>query len=147
MLLEMSIVLALLGDTTNPVAAAGQHCYIENAIYEGSAEGSRGMRLVTEVTVNRLDVGHRGARTACEVIYSPAQFGWTFTPEDQLRTYTEAEYLKAAQAVFSVLYDEVPRLLPTNVLHYQNPTTATDDSWYDADKVVLAYKGHHFLRL
>lgn len=144
-MLEMALVLALLNDPQNPEASAEQHCLIENTIYESIGEGQRGMQLTAEVAINRLDVNYRGARSMCDVIKSPKQFSWVLTPKEERREYTEKEYNKAAQVTLSVLYNEVDRILPRNTLYYLNPETATDLSWYDEDKVVLAYNNHSFL--
>lgn len=146
MLLEMALVLSLLDNPHNPEVTREQDCFIKNAIYEAIGEGPRGMQLATEVALNRLDANHRGARTMCEVIYSPAQFSWTMTPEEERLPYDDEDYHRAAQVVLSVLYDAIPRALPQDILHYQNPSTATDKSWYESEKVVLVYGGHHFLR-
>lgn len=147
MLIEMALVHALLDDPHNAEADIQQGCLIENAIYESIGEGPRGMQLVTEIVINRLDVNYRGAETHCEVIHSPAQFSWTRIPEDKRLTYTEEEYYLAAQVVLSVLYDDIPRILPEEVLHYLNPRTATDLSWYAVEDIALTYRNHHFLQL
>lgn len=144
-MLEMAIVIAMLNDPHNPKASNEQECLIKNTIYESIGEGQKGMQLTTEVAINRLDVGYRGARSMCDVIHSPSQFSWTLSPDYGRYQYSEEEYLKAAQVVFSILYDEVERILPKDVLHYLNTETATDLSWYDKDKVVLVYGGHSFL--
>ena len=145
-MLEMAIVVALLNSPYHPEASREQDCFIKNAVYEAIGEGDRGMQLATEVALNRLEHNYRGARTMCEVIYSPAQFSWTMKPKEERLGYSDEEYRQAARVVLSVLYDEGPRILPRDILHYQNPSTATDDSWYEEDKVVLVYGGHHFLR-
>lgn len=146
MFLELALVISLLEDPHNPVATKEQECFIQNAIYEAIGEGDRGMRLATEVALNRVEHQYRGARTMCDVIYHPAQFSWTAKPVEERLEYTQDEYHNAARVVLSVIYGAVPRLLPKDILHYQNPETATDKSWYDSEKVVLVYGGHHFLR-
>lgn len=142
-MLELAIVAMLLNDHTNPEAQAEQHCLIENAIYEAHGEGTRGMQLVTEVVVNRVNREYRGEWTYCNVIHDPAQFSWTL--EDTPREYSEEEYLEAGQVVLSVLYGELPKVLGENVTHYLNEDEATDLSWYDPNKVVLRHKNHQFL--
>lgn len=145
MLLEMSIVMALINDTHNPAATVEQHCLIENAIYESIGEGQRGMQLVTEVAINRMDAGYNGVTDFCHTIYQPYQFSWTLINEDNRLPYSEDDYLDAAQVVLSVLYGEVDRILPENVYHYLNVRHATDMSWYDPSKVVHRHRNHQFL--
>lgn len=146
-MLEMALVLSMLATPTDGFVYREQKCLIENAIYEAANQGPKGMQLATEIAINRLDRNYRGAQNACAVIYAPAQFSWTLTPKEKRRAYTDAEYHAAAQVVFSVLYDEVDRILPGNVLHYLNKRDATDLSWYDPSKVVLSYRNHEFLAL
>lgn len=145
MFLEMAIVIALLDDPHNPKATAEQHCLIENAIYESIGEGRRGMQLVTEVALNRLDNGFRNVDSFCRTVYDPYQFSWTIIDEDSRLDYSQADYLRAAQVVLSVVYDEVDRILPPNVHHYINVRDASDMSWYDPNKVVYRHRNHQFL--
>lgn len=144
-LMAMALVAELLTAKTDSRTEMEQHCLIENALYEASGEGPKGMALATEVALNRLDAGYRYKDTNCGVVHDNAQFSWTLTPEEGRRQYTESEYMKAAQVVFTYLYNAPDRMLPTNTLHYINPTTASDLSWYDSEKVVLRYKSHAFL--
>ncbi len=101
-MIELAVVASLLIDQSNPMVEREHECLIENAIYEAVGETQRGMQLVTEVVINRLDNGYRGARTFCDVVFSPSQFSWTNIPEDELLTYTDEEYLLASQVVFSL---------------------------------------------
>lgn len=145
MFLEIGIVLALLNDPKNPEASSETHCLIENAIYESLGEGEHGMRLVTEVVINRVDSGFRNTNGFCETIYDPFQFSWTRLDESRLYQYTEEDYLRAARVVLSVMYDEVDRILPRNTLHFINTRIASDLSWYDSRNVVYRYGNHQFL--
>lgn len=147
MWLEMAMVISMLNSPTPYDVEREHHCLIENAIYETIGEGMRGMQLATEVVLNRFDANYRGATTLCGVIYAPAQFSWTLKPKAERRAYTEQEYLKAAQVVFSVIYNQVPKVLDAQVLHYQNPKTATDRSWYQEQDVVLVHGNHHFIKI
>jgi len=133
----------------NPRAAIEHHCMIENIIYESIGEGKIGMQLVAEVTLNRVDNQRYGKspEEICEVVYQRKQFSWTAIPEEERLVYTDDEYMQAAQVMYSVLYDELPRILPENVLHYLNRRDATDLSWYDPNKVVYAHLNHEFLKL
>lgn len=146
-MIDLAIVEAMLNDRHNPVATIEQHCIIENVIYESIGEGTIGMQLVAEVTLNRVDnprYSNNDSRS-CRVVKQPEQFSWTLKDENDLLIYTEDEYMKAAQVVFSVMYDSVDRILPRRIVHYLNPLHATDLSWYDPNKVVYAYGGHEFL--
>lgn len=147
MFLEMSFVLSLLNNSIpDPEVDAEVHCLIENAIYEASSEGQRGMRLVTEVVMNRYDTEYKSDRTYCGTIYHKLQFSWTRIPRNKLRKYSQEEYEKAAQVVFSYLYQEnMPRILDRKVRHYLNKKEASDQSWYRPDMVVYQYKNHEFL--
>jgi spore germination cell wall hydrolase CwlJ-like protein len=120
MILEMSFVLSLLNNSIpDPEVDAEIHCLIENAIYEASSEGQKGMRLVTEVVMNRYDTEYKSNRTYCGTIYHKLQFSWTRIPKSKLRKYSQQEYENAAQVVFSYLYQEnMPRILDRKVRHY-----------------------------
>ena len=148
-MLEMFIVEDMLQGTHNPVAKAEQHCMIENVLYEAIGEGTIGMQLVAEVTLNRVDNGYyqNTGEELCRVVYRPDQFSWTLIPQGDRLVYSEEEYMRAAQVVLSVLYDAVERILPPTVLHYINPRHATDMSWYDPSKVVYRHKNHDFVQL
>lgn len=145
MYLEIALVASLLSNPHNPMADHEQHCLIENAVYESIGEGKKGMQYVTEVVINRTEAGYRGDKTFCDTVYSKSQFSWTLIDKDQRLEYSEEDYLEAAQVTLSVLYEEVPRLLPSNVMHYLNTRDATDMSWYDPNKVYTRYKNHAFL--
>ena len=143
----MAFVINLLNNSIpDPEVDAETHCLIENAIYEASSEGTKGMRLVTEVVLNRYETEYRSDRTYCGTIYHRLQFSWTRTPKNKLRKYSQDEYHKAAQVVFSYLYKEdMPRILDRNVRHYLNVSESSDQSWFDKDMVVYQYKKHEFL--
>lgn len=145
-LLEMAFVAHLLNHSlTDPETELEHHCLIENAIYEASSEGEKGMRLVTEVVLNRYESEYRSDSTYCGTIYHKLQFSWTRIPESKRRVYSQNEYLKAAQVVFSYMYGDLDRILPQEVRHYLNKKEATDQSWYRPDMVVYRYKNHEFL--
>jgi hypothetical protein len=103
------------------------------------------MRLVAEVTLNRIKARYRGAYDACTIVHDNAQYSWTLSPEK--RAYTPEEYTQAARVLFSYLYYDLERILPENTLHYINRKDATDLSWYDPKKVVYRFKNHEFLKL
>ena len=145
--MEMSLVASLLASPVQTEVDLEQHCLIENVVREASGEGVEGMRLVTEVTLNRYNVEYRGKFSYCGVVYDPKQFSWTNIREDRRRKYKDREYEKAAQIVFSYLYGDLPRLLPKNTFHYINVRHASDLSWYDPTKVVYRHKNHEFLIL
>ena len=145
-LLEMAFIVHLLNNSlTDPETELEHHCLIENAIYEASSEGEKGMRLVTEVVLNRYESEYRSDSTYCGTIYHKLQFSWTRIPESKRRVYSQDEYLKAAQVVFSYMYGDLDRILPQEVRHYLNKKEATDQSWYRPDMVVYRYKNHEFL--
>lgn len=146
-MMEMALVIALLNDPiTDPETELEHHCLIENAIYEAGGEGQIGMRLVTEVVINRYNANYRSDNTYCGTIYHQFQFSWTKTPRNSLRKYSDSEYQKAAQVVFSLMYGKTKRILPRNVYHYLNKGESEDQTWYDKSKVVLKWKNHEFLR-
>lgn len=145
-MMEIALVLSLLNNSiTDPETEMEHHCLIENAIYEAGGEGITGMRLVTEVVLNRYRNGYRTDSTYCGTIYWKLQFSWTRTPRERLRRYSDEEYVRAAQVVFSYMYDKTDRLLPQNVNHYLNKKEATDQSWYQPTQVVYQHKQHEFL--
>lgn len=145
MLMEMALVIDMLNGKTDVRTAAEQHCLIENVVYEAANQGVRGMRLVTEVVLQRHEHEYRQKYTQCGVIHDTAQFSWTNDPVENRRSYSDEEYQAAAQVVFSYLYNDLPRLLPEGTLHYLNPKTASDMSWYKPSKVVYRHKDHEFL--
>lgn len=150
-MIDMAIVEDMVADRA--VMQAEHHCIIENVIYESIGEdknGTKAMQLVAEVTMNRIDdlnYYSKGETNFCDVVYARKQFSWTMMDEEDLYDYTEKDYLRAAQVVYSLIYDEVRRILPKNVFHYINYAYATDRSWYDPNKVVYTYKNHQFLRM
>lgn len=148
-MLDMIIVEALLQDEQTPIAMTEQHCMIENVLYEAIGEGTKGMQLVAEVTLNRVDNGYydNTGEEFCRVVYRPYQFSWTLIPQGERLVYSDEEYKRAAQVVLSLLYGAVDRILPPTVLHYINPRHATDLSWYDPSKVVYRHKNHDFVQL
>lgn len=135
----------LTSSITDPETELEHHCLIENAIYEAANEGPIGMRLVTEVVLNRYDAEYRSDSTYCGTVYHKLQFSWTRTPKNKRRKYTQDEYMKAAQVVFSYMYGDLNRILPRNVRHYLNKAEANDQSWYEPEMVVYRYKNHEFL--
>jgi spore germination cell wall hydrolase CwlJ-like protein len=144
MLLEMAFVTHLLYNSiTDPETEMEHHCLIENAIYEAAGEGLRGMRLVTEVVLNRYETEYKSNRTYCGTVYHTLQFSWT--RKNKLRQYSREEYEKAAQVVFSYMYGKLDRILPRNTRHYLNKAEATDQSWYNQENVVYTHKNHEFL--
>ena len=147
-LLEMAFVIHLLNNSlTDPETEREHHCLIENAIYEASSEGEIGMRLVTEVVLNRYESEYRSDSTYCGTVYHKLQFSWTRISAKKLRKYSHDEYIKAAQIVFSYMYGDLDRILPRNVRHYLNKKEATDQSWYHPSMVVYRHKNHEFLRV
>lgn len=145
-MMEMALVVAMLNSPlTDPETELEHHCLIENAIYEAVGEGVKGMKLVTEVVMNRYESEYRSNRTYCGTIYHRLQFSWTRLPRESLRKYTRNEYLKAAQVVFSLMYGETERVLPRNVRHYLNKKESTDQTWYRPEAVVYEWKNHEFL--
>lgn len=147
MFISMTLTFALLGGFTDAETEIQQRCFIENLIYEAADQGDKGMQLVAEVTLNRIDTGYRGATTFCHVVHDTAQFSWTATPKDQRRVYTKEEYLAAARVAFSVLYEKTPRILPKRTFHYLNVAKSGDLIWYDQKRVVYQYRDHQFLVL
>jgi hypothetical protein len=143
-MLEMALVLSILNSPHNPEAAMAHKCMIENLVYESADQGTKGMRLMAEVTLNRVDE-LESPRAYCDVVYEPYQFSWTH--KEHKREYKDSEYHKAAQVLFSYLYGDLPRLLPKGTKHYLNKELASDMSWYDPNKVVMEYKDHAFLKL
>jgi len=144
MLMEMALVLAIKNSPHNPVAQQEHKCVVDNIIYEAADQGVKGMRLVTEVTLNRANK-ETGDISFCKVVYKPYQFSWTSTDKSELREYSEKEENKAYQILYSYLYGNLDNLLPTNAYHYLNKNKATDFSWYTPSKVVYIYKDHTFL--
>jgi spore germination cell wall hydrolase CwlJ-like protein len=144
-LIPMALALELMNASTDGRTELEHHCLIENAVYEASGEGPKGMALATEVALNRLDAGYRYKDSSCAIVHDSAQFSWTLSPTSDRRQYTQREYEKAAQVVFTYMFTDQERMLPEDTLHYINPQTATDLSWYDEDKVVYRYKSHAFL--
>lgn len=147
-MMEMALVIAMLNSSiTDPETELEHHCLIENAIYEAGGEGQMGMKLVTEVVMNRYDAEYRSNKTYCGTIYHRLQFSWTRTPRESLRKYSLEEYQKAAQVVFSLMYGETEKVLPPDVRHYLNKKEAEDQSWYDPNSIVMEWKNHEFLRV
>jgi spore germination cell wall hydrolase CwlJ-like protein len=144
MLMEMALVLAIKNSPHSAVAKQEHKCLVDNIIYEASNQGTKGMRLVTEVTLNRI-ANKPNAVSMCEVVYEPSQFSWTSTKKENLRKYTKEEENKAYQILYSYLYGDLNKILPSNVLNYLNTKIATDLSWYTPDKVIYRYKDHTFL--
>ena len=144
MLIETALVLDILNNKHNVESYYENMCGIENLIYEASDQGTKGMRLVAEVTLNRAR-NNPSPYAVCETVFDPYQFSWTITPKDKLRDYTELELLHAAQIWFTYVYSDIEPILSEDVLHYLNTDTASDLSWYDPSKVVLKHRDHAFL--
>ena len=53
------------------------HCLAKNIYHEARGEGLAGMVGVAQITINRVDIQHRGKKTLCEVVHDPNQFSWT----------------------------------------------------------------------
>ena len=67
---------------------AEARCLALNLYHEARGEGVLGMVAVALVTQNRANVGFRGQKTVCGVVYDPYQFSWTheLTPAQQQPT-------------------------------------------------------------
>lgn len=142
-MLELILVAELMAGIMPGQMNKQINCLIDNTVYEASAEGPVGMQVVVEVVLNRV-VSDKYPNTPCGVVYDDQQFSWV-NDLPNVRIPTEDERLLAAQAVFSVIYEAVPRVLPETTLHYINPVKATDLSWYDEDHVVAVIGNHHYL--
>lgn len=85
--------------------------------FEARSEGRSGMEAVATVALSRLDKNHRGAKTLCDVIYTPWQFSYLWDGvthvvhpvEEDLyeEVYKMAEEIVSAASVGEFEYSQI----------------------------------------
>lgn len=55
-------------------------CLARNIYHEARGESLLNMMGVAQITLNRVDIQHRGKNTICEVVNDPSQFSWVNSP-------------------------------------------------------------------
>lgn len=63
-----------------PLSSKDLHCLALNIYHEARGEPFAGRVGVAQVTLNRVQVKHRGVRTVCQAVYAHKQFSWTTKP-------------------------------------------------------------------
>jgi N-acetylmuramoyl-L-alanine amidase len=115
-----------------------------NMYHEARGEGSDPMKLVGEVTLNRVD-HPRYPNTVCEVVYQRKQFSWTHTQKDHTPYETEV-WEEALEIAEGLLNDEIDRF-NNGATHFLNPTIVRKlPSWVDKFEQVGKLGNHVFYR-
>jgi N-acetylmuramoyl-L-alanine amidase len=120
--LKILLLASALSLISTPIANAGECDEVEvlalNMYHEARGEGTDGMLMVAEVTLNRVD--HPSyPDDVCGVVYQRRQFSWV----TQRKNHVPAEsnlWEKAVTLAEEVLAGEV-ELLGTGATHYLNP--------------------------
>ena len=115
-------------------------CLSDNIYHEARGEGTKGMRLVADVTLNRV-LSSKYPNSICSVVYQKSQFSWT---RKKGKSISEpSAYRKAKRIAREALYRTKDSSKGATYFYAHRVVTP---SWaYHKTKTVV-HKGHTFLR-
>ena len=130
-------------------------CLALNIYHEAWGEGEKGMALIAQVTVVRIDsVCYKN--TACGAVRAPAQFSWTEDGQWDFaynQDFYEKSYLMAIQFLFLDRRAEIEDYLDEAIFEYTGFTemnlltnfhaTWVNPVWKDTT-IVFTFRGHVF---
>lgn len=120
---------------------------IDNILHEARGESLMGQLAVLEVVYERAYRSDFPSEVS-KVVYQPYQFSWTIEGHP-IGEPTEEEELKAAQLVYSFLYDGLPDSPVKGATHYLNPSVIPDHllpNWYFEYDFVGKVGNHEFFK-
>jgi len=120
---KLKIIALALALSATSVAAHKKGCTDSNALalnmyHEARGEGSDGMQMVGEVTLNRVK-SSRYPNTICKVVYQHKQFSWTHTVSNH--TPHEKKLWSEAKEIAAKLMSGKAELFDNGATHFLNP--------------------------
>ena len=116
-------------------------CLSDNIYHEARGEGTKGMRLVADVTLNRV-LSSKYPNSICSVVYQKSQFSWTRRKEQSSISEPSA-YQKAKRIAREALYRKKDTSKGATYFYAHR---VAKPSWaYHKTKTVV-HGGHTFLR-
>ena len=137
-LLAIAVVLACVSNVSAKQVDYSNRdldCMARNIYFEARGESDRGMIMVAEVTLNRLD-HKKFPQTICGVIYQKGAFQWT---TGKGRISDKEEYERAKSIAKSVL-DGSAHLTGTEALFFKRK--GSKSSFHDS-RIYLGTTGNH----
>ena len=120
-------------------------CLAKNIYHEARGEGTKGMELVGNVTLNRVE-SDRYPDTICAVVYQRSQFSWT---RNEPAITEKRAYDKAKKMAMKIIHQRTSDNKNTDpsygALFFYAPSVTTPTwAWYKEETVV--HGRHRFLR-
>lgn len=117
----------------------GLKCLSDNVYHEARGEGELGMRLVADVTLNRV-LSSEFPSTICKVVYQRSQFSWT----TQKRSITERSVYNTAKRIAKNALHRTADKSKGALYFYGHRVVTPTWSWYK--KTTVKHKSHTFMR-
>jgi N-acetylmuramoyl-L-alanine amidase len=135
---SLFLVLIILPSTVT--ACEEKTALALNMYHEARGEGTDGMAMVGEVTLNR--VAHPSfPDTVCEVVYQPKQFSWTHSIRDH--TPREKQVWEEALEIADSMLEGTYELFHTGATHYINPSRLKNSPSWTRSMERLGRVGNH----
>lgn len=99
-------------------------CLAEAIYFEARGEGTKGMRAVAEVILNRVD-NHRFPNSVCGVVYQKGQFSYLRMSKRGI--HNKAVYGRIQQIAFEAMSGAAPRSLTDGATYFH--TTSVRPDW------------------
>ena len=114
-----------------------------NIYHEARGESYEGMRMVGEVTINRVASSYY-PDTICDVVYQRSQFSWVSTKKN--KTPSETEEWKKSLVIAKEILDENVASYGHLATHFVN-LRVERPSWIKRFDKVATIGGHTFYRM
>ena len=143
-----AIIIALAIVMTQPVFAGCDYnrqleALALNIYHEARGEPEEGMRMVGEVTLNRV-ASEKYPKTVCDVVYQKSQFSWVRMKKNH--TPREAEEWQKSLEIAEELLTDNKKSYDHLATHFVN-TSIVRPSWTKKFKKVAKIGDHTFYRM
>lgn len=116
-------------------------CLSDNVYHEARGEGSKGMRLVADVTLNRV-LSSKYPDSICSVVYQKSQFSWTHNNRGSVISEPDA-YRKAKRIATEAIHRSKDTSM--GAIHFYAHNVIKPSWAYHKTKTVI-HRGHTFLK-
>jgi spore germination cell wall hydrolase CwlJ-like protein len=122
-----------------PVNKKQLECLALNMYHEARGEGTHGMLLVGNTTINRV-LSKRFPNTICKVVYQKSQFSWT---KDSPSVKEKGVYKKVVELAKQLVYRDTDHSYGSVYFYNYNVVTP---AWAKHKQQTVVYGNHRFLR-